>query len=149
VVAAAGPADVRGPVFVGGTGRCGTHAVASLAAAGGEYALVPAELRLQVEPAGLSSFAQRTRGRPRFVRELLTHWWRHRTPWDRASDRGTHRISPRGRYLRAVAALAASPPGADRTRLCASLTSALLDPLAPAPSAWIEKSPPTATPPAP
>lgn len=130
-----------GPVFVGGTGRCGTHAVASLAARSGHHALVPAELRLHVSQEALPEFADGMISRPRLVHDLLTHWWRHRPPWDPSSVRGTHRIAPRCRYLRAVARLAASPPGADRTALSRRFVRGLLDPPAPRPGAWVEKSP--------
>jgi hypothetical protein len=132
----------RGPVFVGGTGRCGTHAVAALAALSGRYTAVAAELRLHVSQEGLPGFTDGTLNRHRLVKDLRGHWWRHRAPWACSSPaRGAHRIAPRHRYIAAVARLAASPPGADRLALSRCFVRRLLDPLAPQPGAWVEKSP--------
>ena len=130
-----------GPVFLGGTGRCGTHVVASLAASSGRYAQVPAELRLHISPDGLPAFVEGRHSRRRLLRGLRTHWWSHRPEWDRAERRGAYRITPRGRYLLALARLAAAPPRADRTTLCRRFVSSLLDPLATEARAWVEKSP--------
>jgi Sulfotransferase family len=130
-----------GPVFVGGTGRCGTHVVASLAARSGRYGLVPSELRLHFSPEGLPGFAHGSRSRRRLLRGLRTHWWRHSPEWDTSEVRGTHRIATRFRYFTAVVRLAAARPGADRVALSRRFVSSLLDPLAPTPGAWVEKSP--------
>ncbi len=129
------------PVFVGGTGRCGTHAVAALIASDGDYGLVPAELRLHTDLLGLPAFARGECDRARIARDLLARWWRRPAPWDSGAAQGTHRIAPRRRNVAAVAALLAAPPRADRSRLCRSYLSALLDPLAPRPGAWVEKTP--------
>ncbi len=129
------------PVFIGGTGRCGTHVVASMVARAGQDALVPSELRLHVSPEAIEGFVSGRRSRRSLVRGLLSHWWRHAPAWDPTQVRGAHRIAPRRRYLRAVARLAASAPGADRLAVSRRFVSTLLDPLAPAPGAWIEKSP--------
>ncbi len=115
--------------------------MASLVGRSGRYALIPAELRLHASREALPGFADGAISRPRLVHALLTHWWRHRPPWDPSSVRGTHRIAPRHRYVRAVARLAASPPGADRFAISRRLVSGLLDPPAPGPGAWVEKSP--------
>lgn len=137
------PPGVRppGPVFVGGTGRCGTHAVAALVASGGDYSLVPAELRLHTDLLGLAAFARGEVSRARMTRELLTRWWRRPAPWDPGTEQGTHRLAPATRNRLAVAALLASPPRADRHFLAARYVSALLDPLGPRPGAWVEKTP--------
>lgn len=133
--------DPPAPVFVGGTGRCGTHAVASLAAHSSGYALIPAELRLHISPDGLRGYAEGNHTRRHLLRGLRTHWWRHAPSWDPSARRGAHRFVPRGRYLAALARIAAEPPGADRHFLARRLVSSLLDPLAPARGAWVEKSP--------
>ena len=130
-----------GPVFVGGTGRCGTHAVAALAASSGRYAAVPAELRLHASDTGLPGFAARAVSRRSLLRALRVHWWRHSPEWDPTAVRGIHRIVPRSRYARALARLATARPGADRTALSRRLLSDLLDPIAPAPGRGVEKSP--------
>ena len=132
--------DPPGPIFVGGTGRCGTHAVAAIAARSGRYAPVPAELRLHISPDGLRGFAEGAYSRRRLLRGLRTHWWSHKPGWA-PEPRGAHRIAPRRRYLAAIARLAAEPPGANRLFISRRFVSSLLDPFAPAPGAWIEKSP--------
>jgi hypothetical protein len=132
---------VPGPVFVGGTGRCGTHAVAALAASAGRYVAIPAELRLHASEAGLPAFTAGRISRRELVRGLRTHWWRHSPEWDPTEVRGIHRIVSRSRYTRAVARLATSPPGADRLDLSRRFLAALLDALAPHPHGWVEKSP--------
>ena len=134
-------AHPAGPVFVGGTGRCGTHAVAALLASDRDYALVPAELRLHTDLIGLPAFARGDCGRARVARALLGPWWRRPLPWDPGAHQGIHRIAPRRRNAAAVAALLAAPPRADRYRLCAAYVSALLDPFAPRPGGWVEKTP--------
>ena len=130
-----------GPVFIGGTGRCGTHAVAYLAAQSDRFALIPAELRVHVSERGLPRFASGERSRGWLLRGLRTHWWRHRPEWDPVAVRGVHTLTSRRRYLTALAHLAVTPPGADRVAISRRLLSSLLNPLAPAPGAWIEKSP--------
>ena len=128
-----------GPVFVGGTGRCGTHAVAALAAASGRRALVPAELRIHTDLSALPALASGDAGRLRTAQHLLGHWRRHPAPWD-GSPRGTHRIASRRRHALGAARLVATPGGGPDRR-CRLYLDALLDPLAPAPGAWVEKTP--------
>ena len=134
-----------GPIFVGGTGRCGTHAIAALAASAGRYAAVPAELRIHASERGLPAFAAGALSRRALVRNLRSHWWRHSPEWDPTAVRGIHRIAPPARYARAVARLAAAPPGADRIALSRRFLGSLLDPIAPAPGGWVEKSPANCT----
>lgn len=128
-------------MFVGGTGRCGTHAVTAIAAQSGRFGAVPAEVRLHISPDGLQGFVHGGHSRRRLLRGLRTHWWRHSPAWDPAAARGAHRIVSRRRYLAALARLAIEPPGANRLFLSRRFVSSLLDPLAPTPGAWIEKSP--------
>ena len=128
-------------MFVGGTGRCGTHAVATLAGSGAPYALAPAELRLHACQSGIYPFVAGRRDRDWLVHRLRTHWWRRRCEWDHRSSRGAHHVAPPERYFAAVNALAAAPPGADRRAISAGFIASLLDPIAPSPGAWIEKSP--------
>jgi hypothetical protein len=127
-------------VFVGGTGRCGTHAVAALAAASGRRALVPVELRIHTDLRALPSLASGEHGRVTATRHLLGHWRRHPAPWDPASPRGTHRAASRRRHLLGAARVLATP-AAGRERRCRLYLDALLDPLGPPRRAWIEKTP--------
>ena len=127
-------------MFVGGTGRCGTHAVAALAAASCRRTLVPAELRIHTDLSARPALTSGDAGRLRTARNLLGHWRRHPAPWDPGSPRGTHRIAPRRRHALGAARLVAAPAAAPE-RLCRLYLDALLDPLAPAPGAWVEKTP--------
>jgi Sulfotransferase family len=130
-----------GPILVGGTGRSGTHVVAALAGSGGRYAQVPAELRVHAARDGIPAYADGAIGRRRLLTELSTRWWSQRPAWDPSTARGIHRIAPRRRYLAALTRLAAAPPGSDRLLNARRFLRRLLDPLAPEPGAWVEKSP--------
>lgn len=127
-------------MFVGGTGRCGTHAVAALAAASGRRALVPVELRIHTDLSALPALASGDAGRLRTARHLLGHWRRHPAPWDPGSPRGTHRIASSRRHALGAARLFTAP-GTAPDRRCRPYLDALLDPLAPAPGAWVDKTP--------
>ena len=62
-------------VFVGGTGRSGTHVLASLIARNRRYAHVPVESRFHVNPQGLSDLLTGEVTAEQFVRKLRRFWW--------------------------------------------------------------------------
>lgn len=121
---------------MGGTGRCGTHAVAALAAASGRRALVPVELRIHTDLMALPSLASGEHGRVQVTRRLLGHWRRHPAPWDPGSPRGTHRVASRRRHLLGAARVLASPV-TGRERRC----RLYLDAISPPRGEWVEKTP--------
>ena len=75
------------PVFVGGTGRCGTHVVAALAGRSGRLRRgprgAPPARRARAPSRPSPSAEQPARA---WSERLRTHWWRHRPPWDPTAD---------------------------------------------------------------
>ena len=85
------PEPARDPaelVFVGGTGRSGTHIVASLLGQHSHFAAVPIECRFHCNPDGLADLVTGRTTPDRFVRKLRRFWW-HRV---RVRGRGTVRL---------------------------------------------------------
>ncbi|MDQ3572868.1 MAG: sulfotransferase [Actinomycetota bacterium] len=66
-------------VFVGGTGRSGTHILATLISQHRRYAFVPVESRFHVNPQGLADLLAGEAEPLQFVRKLRRFWW-HRIP---------------------------------------------------------------------
>jgi hypothetical protein len=63
-------------VFVGGTGRSGTHVLGELIGRHSRYALVPVESRFHVNPQGFPDLLAGTVTPEEFVRKLRRFWWR-------------------------------------------------------------------------
>ena len=80
-----GPAEL---VFVGGTGRSGTHVVASLLGQHSRFAEVPIECRFHCNPKGLADVVTGEATPEEFVAKLRRFWW-HRV---RVGGRGTIRL---------------------------------------------------------
>lgn len=135
--------DTAPPVFIGGTGRCGTHALAALVAAGGGHAAIPAELRLHVAPTGLPAYVEGRVSRATMARRLRAHWWSHQTPWDPGTRRGAATFTPRRTWEIALARLRGARPGAPRAEVARRFVTDLLDSVASraATPSWVEKSP--------
>jgi Sulfotransferase family len=131
-------------VFVGGTGRSGTHVVASLLGHHSRFTSVPIECRFHCNPNGLADVVEGRTTPERFVEKLRSFWW-HRVRvggrgtvrlrrlaarrGDEAKVRGLHKITTRERL---DAAIADFERDAEADALCASraLFYALLGPLA-------------------
>jgi hypothetical protein len=75
-------------VFVGGTGRSGTHIVASLLGEHSRFAAVPIECRFHCNPNGLADLVDGRTTPSEFVDKLRRFWW-HRV---RVRGRGTVRL---------------------------------------------------------
>lgn len=74
-----GAADAALPpavVFVGGTGRSGTHVMAELLGRHPRFALVPVESRFHVNPGGFPDLLAGRVTPERFLRKLRRFWWR-------------------------------------------------------------------------
>jgi hypothetical protein len=110
----ADPATTPAPiVFVGGTGRSGTHIVARLLGRHSRYAEVPIECRFHVNPRGFPDLLAGRVDREQFLHKLRRFWWyrikageplpavlpRLRLGRD---VRGLHKIMPRERFDHAV-----------------------------------------------
>ena len=63
-------------VFVGGTGRSGTHVLAELLGRHPRWALVPVESRFHVNPGGFPDLLGGSVDREQFEHKLRRFWWR-------------------------------------------------------------------------
>lgn len=87
-------------LFVGGTGRSGTHVVAKVLGSHSRFRKVPNEARFHTDRGGLGDVLAGRTGPDLFVYRLEHHWYRNFEP-ARMSFRGIHRYVPRQR-LRAA-----------------------------------------------
>lgn len=133
------PADPE-IVFVGGTGRSGTHVVSQLLAEHSRYARVPIEARFHVNPSGFPDLLAGRVGVDEFLRKLRRFWWRRIRAGELApvvlrrlalgrKVRGLHKVVPRERFDAAVEAFEAAYEG-DPAAACRGLFLDLLWPLA-------------------
>src|SRR2546423_15723282 len=63
-------------VFVGGTGRSGTHVLAKLLSKHPRLSLIPVEVRFHVEDQGFPGLLAGTTSKEDFVRRLRGFWWK-------------------------------------------------------------------------
>jgi hypothetical protein len=88
-------------VFVGGTGRSGTHVVARLLSRHGKLSLIPVECRFHVDDRGFPGLLAGTVSKADFLRRLRGFWWRG---FQTRRFRGLYRFVPRERFDAAVEA---------------------------------------------
>ena len=115
-------------VFVGGTGRSGTHVVAKLINRNSAYKKVPNEARFHSDPGGFPDLLSGKTSLEEFVRELRGPWWKG---WERfrRTHRGLHRYVPEERFEAAIASFEAAFER-DPEAACRELYIDLLWPLA-------------------
>jgi Sulfotransferase family len=133
----AGPPPI---VFVGGTGRSGTHVVARLLGEHSRFADVPIECRFHTNPQGFPDLLAGRVTPDQFVRKMRRFWW-HRI---RAGEplaavlpglplgrevRGLHKVVPRERFDAALTRFEDAYPD-DLDSACRELFLDLLWPLA-------------------
>jgi hypothetical protein len=127
--------DFPHPVFIGGFGRSGTHAIGPLVGADPRYHLVETELRFHAVAGGLPDLLENRIGPDEFT----DHVWRHQ--WLRGGKRpqGLHRVIERD-DLGAALARFRSELRDDRWRAARRLVCAVADPLAQRAGkpAWVE-----------
>lgn len=87
-------------VFVGGTGRSGTHVAARLLSRSRQFALIPVECRFHVDEDGFPGLLSGEVSKARFLRRLRGYWWRG---FQTNRMRGLHRFVEEERFERAVA----------------------------------------------
>jgi hypothetical protein len=92
---AAKPVRPAPVLFVGGTGRSGTHIVSRLVARSEHYALVPVECRFHTDPDGFPGLLAGEVSKERFLRRLRGYWWRG---FQTNRFRGLHRFVERDRF---------------------------------------------------
>lgn len=132
-----------GPIFVGGTGRSGTHAMAFLLNEHPTYWMIPGETRLQAEPRGLPGLIEGRASLDKVCKLLRGRYFSRTTP--EKKKRGLHRAGvTRPQLEAAVDALEADFQAADPMSSTATFLRALFDPLAEAAGAeqWVEQTPP-------
>jgi hypothetical protein len=127
-------------VFVGGTGRSGTHVVARLLGHHSSFADVPIECRFHTNPQGFPDLLAGRTTPEQFLRKLRRFWWHRirageplsallpRLPLGR-EVRGLHKVVPRERFDAAVDRFEVTYPG-DLESACRGLFLDLLWPLA-------------------
>ena len=119
-----GPRERRRPnppepaelVFVGGTGRSGTHILSHLLDRHSRFHGVPIECRFHCNPKGLADVVKGETDPEDFLRKLRGYWWHRvrigdrayvRAKWralGRGRDRGLHKILDADRFEAAAAA---------------------------------------------
>jgi hypothetical protein len=113
-------------VFVGGTGRSGTHVVAKLVGRHSRYEKVGNEVRFHCDPGGFPDLLSGAVTVDEFVAKLRGTWWRR---MQTLQVRGLHRTVPRKRFDAAVDEFRSSFEG-DPVAACRKLFFDLLGPLA-------------------
>ncbi len=126
-------------IFVGGTGRSGTHVVSHLLGSHSRYARVPIECRFHCNPQGFPDLLAGSVDADTFLRKLKKFWWRRIRAGEVApvvarrlafgrKVRGLHKIVPRERFDAAVAEFERAYPS-DLELACRNLFLDLLWPL--------------------
>jgi hypothetical protein len=127
-------------LFVGGTGRSGTHVVSQLIAGHSSWARVPIEARFHVNPQGFPDLLAGQTTPDQFLRKLKRFWWRRIRAGEVApviarriafgrKVRGLHKIVERERFDAAVGEFEATV-GSDADLACRNLFLDLLWPIA-------------------
>ena len=133
-------ADERPLVFVGGTGRSGTHVIADLLDRHSRFHSVPIECRFHTNPQGFPDLLEGRVTKDQFLRKLTKFWWYRiragepfaavlpKLPMGRQT-RGLHKVVPHERFDAAVLEFDAAYE-ADPVAACRGLFLELLMPLA-------------------
>jgi sulfotransferase family protein len=131
------------PLFVGGTGRSGTHAAAKLLGRHSQYHYVSRELRFHTDRGGLPDLLSGRIDVDHFLRNMREYYWRREGADGR--DRGLYSKFKRKHFEAALTELQLRFPE-DPEAAAAGLVSALLDPMAAEEGkpSWIEQTPQTA-----
>jgi Sulfotransferase family len=109
-------------LFVGGTGRSGTHVLAKLLSRHPRLAMIPIEVRFHVEDRGFPGLLAGHVSKEQFVRRLRGFWWKG---FQTSRMRGLYRFVPAERFERAVTSFEASFDD-DREAACRQLFYDLL-----------------------
>jgi Sulfotransferase family len=123
------------PIFIGGTSRSGTNAVAHLLGRSARFHMIPREVGFHAVPEGLVGYIRGRFDRDELIERLRRRWWRV-VP----GTVGFEGVVTREQLADALDRFAAAPP--DRVAAGRALVKELLDPVAAAAGkpSWIEKS---------
>ena len=127
-------------LFIGGTGRSGTHVLSQLLANHSRYARVPIEARFHVNPQGFPDLLAGQVSSEQFLRKLKRFWWKRIRAGEVApvvarriafgrKVRGLHKVVEKDRFDAAVAEFSATS-ATDLDLACRNLFLDLLWPLA-------------------
>jgi hypothetical protein len=95
-------ASPAGLVFVGGTGRSGTHILSHLLDRHSRFHGVPIECRFHCNPKGLADVVMGRATADDFLRKLRGYWWRRVRVGDRAYVKARWRAFGRGGRVRGL-----------------------------------------------
>jgi len=131
------------PLFVGGTGRSGTHAVAKLLGKHSELYYVSRELRFHTDRGGLPDLFEGRIDIEKFLTNMREYYWRR--PGADGRVRGLHSKFKKKRFEQALDEFEVAAES-DLRAAGAGLLRALLDPMAAEEGkpTWIEQTPQTA-----
>ena len=115
-------------VFVGGTGRSGTHVVAQILGRHSELKNISNEVRFHCDPGGFPDLLAGRVSKEQFVDRLRGPWWRGMA-LHRFSFKGLHRHVPRDAFEAAIARFETAYD-ADSVVACRALFLELLMPIA-------------------
>ncbi|HXV52299.1 MAG TPA: sulfotransferase [Solirubrobacterales bacterium] len=87
-------------VFIGGTGRSGTHVLSQLISRHNRYALVPVEVRFHTDPEGFPGLLAGEVTPEEFLKRMRGFWWKG---FQTNRFRGMYRFVDRDRYDAALA----------------------------------------------
>jgi hypothetical protein len=127
-------------LFIGGTGRSGTHVLSQLLANHSRYARVPIEARFHVNPQGFPDLLAGQVSPEQFLRKLKRFWWKRIRAGEVApvvarriafgrKVRGLHKVVEKDRFDAAVAEFSATS-ATDLDLACRNLFLDLLWPIA-------------------
>jgi len=139
-LAAERPADPD-LLFVGGTGRSGTHVVSQLLGHHSHYARVPIEARFHVNPQGFPDLLAGQVTVDQFLRKMRRFWWRRIRAGEVApvlarriafgrKVRGLHKIVAKERFEAALGEFEGTARGGELELACRDLFLDLLWPIA-------------------
>ena len=114
--------EVPPVVFVGGTGRSGTHVLSQLISRHASFGLVPVEVRFHTDPDGFPGLLAGEVTPEQFVDRMRGFWWRG---FQTSRFRGMYRFVDRERFDAAVARFEAAH-AADLEQACRDLFYDLL-----------------------
>jgi hypothetical protein len=114
-------------VFVGGTGRCGTHALSSVLGHHAHYRRVHTELRFHADPTGLPGLLKGEIELSGFLEQLRGRWWRRTSRQGRQT--GFFKRLPEERFNASVSKFERDFPS-DQWGASSTLIHELIDPIA-------------------
>jgi sulfotransferase family protein len=133
------PPGAPDPMFVGGTSRSGTHAMAKLVGASPRYRYIYREVRFHADQGSIPDLLAGDTSIDEFLAQMRGHWWKRERPGDRVG--GLHGIIDEQPFERLLAEFERTfdqnPHDASRR-----LIRGILDPVATRSGkpSWIEQS---------